>query len=58
MCACAALQALIDKVNFTGGTPLGPKLTSRVLQPMVYSQAQLQKPVAVYVVTDGEPDSR
>jgi hypothetical protein len=51
-------SALMGSVQFNGGTPLGAKLASRVLQPMVYSQPELQKPVCVYIITDGEPDSR
>jgi hypothetical protein len=51
-------SALMGSVQFNGGTPLGAKLASRVLQPMVYSQPELLKPVCIYIVTDGEPDSR
>jgi hypothetical protein len=49
---------LLQSVRFTGSTPLGRSLRSKVLNEMVYSQPRLVKPVSVYVITDGEPDDR
>ncbi|KAJ3102917.1 hypothetical protein HDU97_000230 [Phlyctochytrium planicorne] len=52
------INALIDRVNFNGLTPLGSQLQRRVIEPMILAQAQqrtLQKPILVIVITDGEP---
>lgn len=47
----------IQRVDYVGGTPLGTKLYSKVLEPMILSKArsrQLEKPVIVIIITDGE----
>lgn len=51
-------QQLLQQVRFSGITPLATSLDRKVLQPMVMGPArnrQLQKPVLVLVITDGEP---
>lgn len=55
-----ALNAL-SQVNYTGGTPIGRNLVSKILQPMVYDKArdnQFQKPLMIYIITDGVPDNK
>lgn len=50
--------ALVNQVKFSGLTPLGTALDSKVLQPLVLGPAragQLHKPVLVIAVTDGAP---
>ncbi|KAK9804310.1 hypothetical protein WJX72_006229 [[Myrmecia] bisecta] len=53
-----AAGQLIQQVQFTGLTPLGTKLHEKVLQPFLYTgvqQRDLQKPILVIAITDGEP---
>ncbi|PRQ70903.1 hypothetical protein AAT19DRAFT_10443 [Rhodotorula toruloides] len=50
--------ALVNQIKFSGLTPLGTALDSKVLQPLVLGPAragQLHKPVLVIAVTDGAP---
>jgi hypothetical protein len=52
------VNALLAGVQYSGLTPLATSLSSKVLQPIVYSLAasgQLAKPVLVLTITDGEP---
>ncbi|KAJ3037858.1 hypothetical protein HDV00_001273 [Rhizophlyctis rosea] len=52
------VQNLISQVRFSGLTPLGTSLDSKILQPLVVGPAranQLPKPVLIIAVTDGEP---
>ncbi|MCJ1368417.1 hypothetical protein MMC16_007559 [Acarospora aff. strigata] len=49
---------LIQQVNFTGMTPLGTALDSKVIRPFLGGGIQgrnLQKPILVITITDGEP---
>jgi hypothetical protein len=49
---------LVQQVQFNGLTPLGTQLDAKVIRPFVAQgvQAQnLQKPILVIVITDGEP---
>lgn len=49
---------LISQVRFSGLTPLGTSLYQKVLEPLVLRPAragQLQKPVVVVAITDGQP---
>jgi hypothetical protein len=51
-------EGLVASVPFGGGTPLGTQLDAKVLQPFIVGparQGQMQKPVLVMVITDGEP---
>lgn len=51
----------IKVVKFTGGTPMGRNLYTKILQPLVYERVQKQtftKPVVIYTVTDGCPDNK
>ena len=55
-----AMNALA-KVRYNGGTPVGKNLVSKVLEPFVYAKArqnQLNKPVMIYIITDGVPDNK
>lgn len=55
-----AMNAL-TKVHYNGGTPLGRNMVTKIFEPFVYSKArenQLNKPVMVYVITDGVPDNK
>ncbi|KAF3931935.1 hypothetical protein ABW20_dc0101229 [Dactylellina cionopaga] len=48
----------VDQISFKGLTPLGTSLKAKVLEPLVLQPArnrQLQKPVLVIVITDGQP---
>ncbi|KAI9002540.1 hypothetical protein DFJ74DRAFT_760337 [Hyaloraphidium curvatum] len=54
------VMAFFKKLSFNFSTPMGEKLESRVLKPMVVKPAQngkLPKPVLVITITDGIPDS-
>ena len=57
---CSVLLYFVKcrRVHFTGTTPIGEKLNTRILNPLVYAQPQLAKPVCIYTITDGEPDNR
>lgn len=49
---------LINQVNFTGMTPLGSRLEERVIRPFLAAGVQgrnLEKPILVITITDGEP---
>ncbi|KAI8918813.1 hypothetical protein BC831DRAFT_482259 [Entophlyctis helioformis] len=52
------VQSFLQKVSFTGQTPLGTKFSERVLGPRVVQPAlegRLAKPVLAIIITDGEP---
>lgn len=54
----AQVEQIIAKTTFSGKTPLGERLRTNVLQPLVLEKAharQLQKPVLVITITDGQP---
>jgi len=47
----------METVQYLAGTPLGTRLSSNVLEPMILSKAKcgsLRKPVIVVMITDGE----
>ena len=49
---------LVSRVKFSGLTPMGKELNRKILQPLVLGPAQagqLQKPVLIITVTDGQP---
>ncbi len=51
----------IQKIQFQGKTPMGSSLKEKVLQQMVYPgirNKSLKKPVLIFIITDGQPDSR
>lgn len=51
-------NSLVSQVNFTGMTPLGSRLEERVIRPFLASGVQgrnLEKPILVITITDGEP---
>lgn len=53
----------IKNISFSGGTPLGPALLNKMLNPFVLQPIKsllygLKKPVLIYVLTDGAPDSK
>ncbi|PNH01564.1 hypothetical protein TSOC_012545 [Tetrabaena socialis] len=57
----ADVSSALQKVRFSGRTPIGSVLRQRILHPMVIkkmSHGHLQKPVLVITLTDGEPDSK
>lgn len=57
----AAVDAFFAANAFGGTTPMGKKLQERVIEPMVLkkiTKGRLAKPVLVFVITDGDPDSR
>jgi hypothetical protein len=52
------VEQLISQIKFSGMTPMGRELNAKILQPMVLQPAragQLQKPVLVITITDGQP---
>eukprot|EP00775_Hariotina_reticulata_P010678 gene10678-10837_t len=54
----ADVNNLLSNVQYSGLTPLATALQAKVLQPIVFNLAaagQLQKPVLVIAITDGEP---
>jgi len=49
---------VVDQIQFKGLTPMGTSLRNKVLEPLVLQPArngQLQKPVLVITITDGQP---
>ncbi|KAK9374588.1 uncharacterized protein V1513DRAFT_415211 [Lipomyces chichibuensis] len=60
----AAASDLVSQVRFSGLTPLGSGLLSKVLDPLVLGPARsggMKKPILVIAITDGQPageDSR
>jgi hypothetical protein len=55
----SSAKDLVKKARYSGRTPIGSVLRNRIIDPMVVKAGpQLQKPVLVIVVTDGEPDSK
>lgn len=52
------IHHIVDRIQYTGLTPLGTELRNKVIDPMVLGPArnrQLQKPVLVVTITDGQP---
>ncbi|EKV13163.1 Transcription factor RfeF, putative [Penicillium digitatum PHI26] len=52
------VNRLVSRVRFSGLTPLGTNLKTKVIDPMVVQPAQanrLEKPVLVITITDGQP---
>lgn len=52
------IEHIVGKIQYTGITPLGAELRNKVIDPMVLGPArnrQLQKPVLVITITDGQP---
>ena len=52
------VNRLVSRVRFSGLTPLGTNLRSKVVDPMVVQPARanrLEKPVLVITITDGQP---
>ena len=52
------VAALLGQLQYSGLTPLASALEEKVLNPIVYRLAnsgQLQKPVLIITITDGEP---
>ncbi|KAK9804277.1 hypothetical protein WJX72_004387 [[Myrmecia] bisecta] len=58
--AHAASQFVLNNSNFEGMTPMATSLDAKIIQPFVaegVKRRNLQKPVLVITVTDGEPTS-
>ncbi|KAJ6261976.1 hypothetical protein Dda_2777 [Drechslerella dactyloides] len=54
----AQVNQIVDQIQFRGLTPMGTSLRQKVLDPLVIQPArqnQLQKPVLVITITDGQP---
>lgn len=52
------VERLMKDVSFSGLTPLGTQLRSKVIEPFVVGPArknELQKPVLIITITDGQP---
>ncbi|KAJ5466988.1 hypothetical protein N7475_004740 [Penicillium sp. IBT 31633x] len=52
------VNRLVSRVRFSGLTPLGTSLRSKVVDPMIIQPARanrLEKPVLVITITDGQP---
>jgi hypothetical protein len=52
------VEQLVQRVQFKGLTPMGTQLRNKILEPLVVQKAranQLQKPVLVITITDGQP---
>ncbi|KMQ45184.1 von Willebrand factor, type A [Trichophyton rubrum] len=52
------VEALMQRMQFKGLTPMGTSLKNKVLEPLVLAPAranQLKKPVLVITITDGQP---
>jgi len=53
----ADVNKRMKKIDYEGRTPLGTRLSSKILEPMILSKAKygsLRKPVIVVIITDGE----
>jgi hypothetical protein len=51
------ISSRMNRIVYEGRTPLGTRLWSKVLEPMILSEANggsLRKPVIVVIITDGE----
>lgn len=51
-------EALIERVKWSGLTPLGSELRKQIIEPIVLDKArrgQLRKPVLIITITDGQP---
>jgi hypothetical protein len=48
---------IVSKIKYSGGTPLASSLRNQILRPYVYDK-QLQKPIVIYIITDGQPDNK
>lgn len=54
-----SIENIVKSTTFAGGTPIGKNLDENILNPHVISQLQksaLEKPVLIYIITDGAPD--
>jgi len=54
----AHVERLMQLVSFSGLTPMGTQLRAKVIEPLVVGPArnnQLQKPVLIIAITDGQP---
>ncbi|KAF8419165.1 hypothetical protein EV426DRAFT_538932 [Tirmania nivea] len=54
------MRAILKTNLWKGGTELGGMLLEKVLEPLVFEKArqnQLNKPILISIITDGEPDS-
>ncbi|KAL4803693.1 hypothetical protein BDV18DRAFT_144217 [Aspergillus unguis] len=52
------IEQIISNIRFSGMTPLGSALRSKVIDPLIVGPAKagrLQKPVLVIAITDGQP---
>lgn len=52
------VNTLMQRISFSGMTPMGTNLKNKVLEPMVLSPARagaLKKPVLIITITDGQP---
>jgi hypothetical protein len=52
------VEELVSRVGFKGLTPMGTSLKNKVLEPLVLGPARsgnLQKPVLIITITDGQP---
>ncbi|KAL2918931.1 hypothetical protein HK105_201765 [Polyrhizophydium stewartii] len=52
------VNELVERVRFSGMTPLGTQFKSKVIDPIVLGPAisgQMAKPVLTIIITDGEP---
>lgn len=52
------VDALLQRIQFKGLTPMGSQLKRKVLEPLVVQRAranQLRKPALVITITDGQP---
>ncbi|EZF34956.1 hypothetical protein H101_01494, partial [Trichophyton interdigitale H6] len=52
------VEALMQRMQFKGLTPMGTSLKNKVLEPLVLTPAragQLKKPVLIITITDGQP---
>lgn len=47
---------IMDLVEPNGGTKIGTNLRERILNPCVYNQTKLARPLFVSIITDGVPN--
>ncbi|RPB27816.1 hypothetical protein L211DRAFT_768822, partial [Terfezia boudieri ATCC MYA-4762] len=53
------MRAILETNLWKGGTELGGMLLEKVLEPLLFEKArqnQLNKPIFISIITDGEPD--
>lgn len=55
------VNSILKNIKYSGGTPLGKMLYTKILEPFLYKKFQnnsFNKPLLVFIITDGVPDNK